>query len=134
MQDRFRFRAWNENLNKMHYLRGLAKPYGGIKLSMVLYFDGTESGSLVVYLDRIKLMQCTGIRSHNTLDLVYEGDILQDCDLEKWIVVWHNRNAQFYCKNLNDDSINIDFQQMRIFQIIGNIYEDPELMEVKNAG
>jgi len=83
-----------------------------------------------------ELMQYTGLRTNGKE--IYEGDILtghtsyeKDNDEEIWtkknpcIVTWIDREAGFYPFTLNNrwrcDVVNIE--------IIGNIYENPELLK-----
>lgn len=75
-----------------------------------------------------KIMQFTGLLDKNGKE-IYEGDIVFDEDGEfskTCKIEWHNENAQFV-------GVDIDglggFQMEEIDgEIIGNIYENPELL------
>ena len=75
------------------------------------------------------LMQYTGLKDKNGID-VYEGDVGNDKFNNKVIIKW---NEQFYCYALLtiDEIIKDDwnFDLNDFIEIIGNIYENPELLE-----
>jgi len=68
-------------------------------------------------------IQFTGLHDRNGVE-IYEGDISEDVGT----VVWNNDNAQFAI-----DYQNIELQDMQgcseWFEVIGNIYENPELLK-----
>ena len=111
----FKFRAWDFKNNK--WLLGYEYPnLGGKKLS------------------DLKLMQFTGILDINKKP-IYEGDIVNDEELGKGIVVF--QSGCFFM--MYDADTNMEFlglktdrfgrlQEKRIVEILGNIYENPELL------
>lgn len=94
--------------------------------------------------EEIILMQYTGLKDKNGKE-IYEGDILLQWD-KKYIVRWDEIMAAFQSKNIKD-SVDTDFfnwgsspslRTQEIIktgwsdesncEIIGNIYENPELL------
>jgi len=84
------------------------------------------------FTDDIILMQYTGLKDKNGKE-IYEGDILKskDCGFRpkatKNLVEWDEELSAFmpFAYDLSDDGSNwIDRESM---EIIGNIYENPEL-------
>jgi uncharacterized phage protein (TIGR01671 family) len=85
-------------------------------------------------LSDLKLMQFTGILDANKKP-IYEGDIVNDDELGKGIVVF--QSGCFFM--MYDAETNMEFlglktdrfgrlQEKRIVEILGNIYENPELL------
>lgn len=74
-----------------------------------------------------KIIQCTGLKDKNG-KLIYEGDIckykFEEIGEQKAIIYFNKELCSFLAKPLND------FQYVRIndCEIIGNIYENPELI------
>lgn len=126
VQDRFRFRAWNKEKKVYHYQA--EKGTCGLPFDILC-----KSNEFVVE-------QCTGLKDKNGT-LIYEGDVLGgsngSINGSKWgfetVVKWNKQKAQFdmpiwvYDENGQykcDDSTHW-------FEIIGNIHENPELLEAK---
>ena len=73
--------------------------------------------------------QCTGLKDKNG-KLIYEGDIVKDINIPSYfyIVVWFK--GGFYLKSTISNSFLVfDTTQQ---EVIGNIYENPELLKVSN--
>lgn len=108
MQDRFKFRVWLKELIKprMTYTNGLSINKNQID----------DSDNIV--------MQCTGLKDKNG-KIIYENDIVvekltgfKDCVK---IVDWIEDTMTGF--NLNNEGE---------YEVIGNIYENPELLEEHN--
>ena len=107
-----RFRAWSHN--SFIYF---SKPedfkwfFGG--------FDGPERT-----LTDCKLNQYTGLKDKNGKE-IYEGDILQDEPLyRKREVIFHQRLG--YCLRYSESN-DLPYE-CENYEIVGNIYENPELI------
>ena len=185
MQDRFKFRAWDENNEIMHYdyqaIRSLSKNGWLIFQSdqRKLDWDNEKKFCVNVYpnpyfVERLKIMQCTGLKDKNG-KLIYEGDIITIPDLYPFydykdeetphkslnetygkikgesilnyigIVKWIFSQWQYVYHCVNPKKVGIseginnelnengyDDGENSEYLIIGNIYENPELLEVKN--
>lgn len=84
------------------------------------------------------VMQFTGLTDRHGKE-IYEGDIVRDAtgDLDVWVVVYVDDDASFYFQNPFDKS-NLNslnwlktngLAEESIFEIIGNIMENPELLK-----
>lgn len=119
MQDRFKFRYNNNN-----------------KIYDVFAIDFFHSTGQIVSLDRKEtlmckinldnLIQCTGLKDKNS-KLIYEGDIVKDLIIPEifYIVKWFN--SGFYLESTISGSF-LKFNDTQQ-EVIGNIYENPELLE-----
>lgn len=124
----FKFRAWDDHNKK--WLLGyeyqnlggfdmfgecvLMGEWGDVACSFIFEKDGKKQSDL-------KLMQFTGITDINK-KLIYEGDIVNDDELGKGVVVFND--GCFYVKFNND----IQFLSSKRFEVIGNIFDNPNLV------
>ena len=93
----------------------------------VTYFDGAPRDR--EYPEEIVLMQYTGLKDKNGKE-IYEGDILNG-DFPD-VVFWDNDRGQWGLRNSeNPDDTLWEIKRDNNPEIIGNIYENPELLEEK---
>jgi len=83
-------------------------------------------------------MQYTGLKDKNGKE-IYEGDIFdciykEDGCKHRLLVIWDEDDARFKLKNFGEcDQPNVTqtFSDMQRHEVIGNIYENPELLTSK---
>ncbi len=85
--------------------------------------DGTSE--LTVF-DHIKLMQYIGLRDKNS-QRIYEGDIMYVAGIGNMIVVF--RNGSFALDNKTTILYFHEDMEKDIENVVGNIYENPELLK-----
>ena len=86
-----------------------------------------------------KLMQYTGLKDKNGKE-IYEGDIVK-INYGRWAyekvgitrygkVVFEHKTAAFKA-SIKDSVVLVGFYDINMSEVIGNIYENPELLETK---
>lgn len=120
-----KFRAWLKNDKEI------------IDVDEIHWFNGELDiiGDYITFVrkaDEIELMQSTGLKDKNGKE-IFEGDILKS---NKYITsVFYERGAYCvkFCRTTNTTvTMNvISFIEKYKTKVIGNIYENPELLEVE---
>lgn len=128
MNDRFKFRVWLPFEKRM------------ITTDNESFFAFNQHGSLLKINDKNEaffarightfskenIMQCTGLKDKNG-KLIYEGDIIRDINIPSYFCIVEWIKGGFYLKSTVSNSFLLfDTTQQ---EIIGNIYENPELLE-----
>lgn len=75
--------------------------------------------------------QYTGLKDKNGKE-IYEGDILQDIDGDTATVIWRVQQAEWgirWSANKAEDSLSHRMLWDGLKEVIGNIHENPELLE-----
>lgn len=138
MEDRFKFRFFDKKKQKMMYENSDFSDYckdewWGHEEQMALealdVFDNPE-----YYI----LMQSTGLKDKNG-KLIYEGDIIKylsgtvNKKFVKYITKWNDNMGQFYISKINPSEYD-NWKDWHLgrhdldYEIIGNIYENKELL------
>ena len=143
MNDRFKFRAWNKLSNEMKDVISLNINYEFPDCSNVILetntFDNIKTHNNPITcsngLNNVVLMQCTGLKDKNG-KLIYEGDILGGtygnlyihyCDNCKQFQLKANDYGCMACEgDIHWDEVVEDNNEL---EVVGNIYENPELLE-----
>ena len=124
-----KFRAWDKKLKTM-----LDVSLIDFK-KRVLVGEHWEFGETnFMGFDEIELMQSTGLKDKNGNE-IFEGDIV-DYKGRKAVVKWHGSYASFIYRFVDELQERVSewhplFLAYYHFEIIGNIYENPELLEVE---
>ena len=125
-----RYRAWHKVWEEMCKVKRIRFDEEG-NITKVLV-RGEAFGSNVS-LEEINLMQSTGLFDKNGKE-VFEKDIL-DYNGRKVIVKWHGSYACFIYEFVDElKNRTAEWQPLYLsyykFEIVGNIYENPEMLEV----
>lgn len=128
-----KFRAWHKEKKKMLSYGELfnidcSGEYPFLALAAGHYEDCIEPL-------KVELMQYTGLQDTNGVD-IYEGDIINAEYRNEWSVekiygnVMFSDNGCFYLSVTENEGVIFPLLCEDTIEVIGNIYENPELLEV----
>lgn len=126
-----KFRAWDK-------LRKIMLPVGDLDTSYKLVYLEEDNGyRCEMDFDEIELMQFTGLKDKNDNE-IFEGDIVNfpefNGDIYITPVVWDKSCACFGLSFSGKYPISFDYleefyTELKDIEVVGNIYENPELLE-----
>ena len=119
-----KFKAIRKYDNKVFEVMSL-----GIAEEEIMSWDEEESNILHIPFDEIELMQYAGLKDKNGKE-IYEGDIVKYNDAggetHTRVIKYDDEMGAFCC----DRGAYVDyFTCMRGIEVLGNIYENPELLK-----
>lgn len=128
-----KFRAWDKVFKEMVQVNALVLDEQVVK---VTYKNGNVAKE---DMKEYELMQSTGLKDKNNQE-IFEGDILIVSDEHSWleVVSYNQEKAMFVTEEINrkykvpESPLNDLFDtNIFKFKVLGNIYENPELLEVE---
>ena len=125
-----RFRAWHNELGRMMSISDMwfnVDSLGEIGLN-----DAVMNDYITVSPDEIELMQSTGLKDKKGKE-IFEGDILYGYAGEDFweIVEFDTEEGKWIRKDILYNSKLGLSENNEFMEIVGNIYENPELLEVE---
>ncbi|EHV0178649.1 YopX family protein [Enterococcus faecalis] len=125
-----KFRAWDKRENTMRDVAVLHFTKGG-KVNSIEYWK-TPSELKSYHVRNLVLMQSTGLKDKNGVE-IFEGDVLYYIPFESHIndsIVVFEKGS--FCKKMlrNGKLTSVKFIDSEEYEVIGNIHENPELLEV----
>ena len=140
-----KFRVWDKETNKMYFQLNESPCFG--------LFEGDRAASIedVFFYEkqRFELMQYAGLKDKNGKE-IYDGDVVKNsrCGSNRLMHVkwtdaieevsisgceWTRQNPGFVFENISKGMTYV-FIANKDLEVIGNIYENPELLEeIQNA-
>lgn len=131
-----RFRAWDSVKKEMFKDTFAITESGQV---VVVEQESVASPPDYVFVEHLAIMQSTGLVDKNGKE-IFEGDIVTDGEFTR--IVRYHQTLGFYMFDEEDnerffsDSATLeDFEEdakvvSEILEVVGNIYENPELLEV----
>lgn len=128
-----KFRAWNREKNIMVYDN---------EDDTCGYWDGCYNSNIGMintilnskYYEQYDFMQYAGLKDKNGKE-IYEGDIIQYKDITKGLIRYSEKYAQYVLVNtgtVKDEFEPLGDYNMEVFEIIGNEFDNPELLGKEN--
>lgn len=135
MSREIKFRGWHKEWKAMLSWNCISKMCGGASVTIALNPNCFQKIKKNPFNSRaLELMQFTGLKDKNRRE-IYEGDVLR---LHKpWYtggivhIEYSEPMASFVIKM--PGAVHLDWEMTKYYEVIGNIYENPELLSKKNA-
>lgn len=132
-----KFRAWHHELGRMMLIRTMF--FFANELEELQLNDSIMNDDIPVYPDEIELMQSTGLFDKNGKE-IFEGDVIaievDDTGTPINARVFQNSKIGVLMFHVFEDNEDVPMVELLednsvASEIIGNIYENPELLEEK---
>ena len=126
MSREIKFRAWDK---KDKVMVDFSHPYLAVVGERIRNYSlGYDSEGNYRQQENIIYMQYTGLKDKNDVE-IYEGDILRFSEGDCRAVSYDYERTGF--KLASEDPVNPLWQMHKFMEVIGNIYETPELLEAE---
>ncbi|EOD3832070.1 YopX family protein [Staphylococcus aureus] len=121
-----KFRAWDKLGKEMHKVSAIDFSSKGARIIRLAGVQSNGKGDHKRWHSSVELMQSTGFKDVNGVE-IYEGDIVQDSYSGEVSFIEFKEGA-FYITFSNVTELISENDD--IIEIIGNIFENEELLEV----
>lgn len=135
---KIKFRAWDKKRKKIFEVMNLDLRFPtprGVFIGVTDMRRGIFSGPRIEYVDinDVEMMQFTGLKDKNDKE-IYEGDILELYNHHQVEVIEYEGSAFGVFEHTNSSResgrfTNLDEWADNAMEVIGNIYEHPELIK-----
>ena len=124
MNDRYLYRA--KRTDNGEFIEGLLTIMWG-----QFHIIDPDDENTAYPIDQSTICQCTGLNDKNG-KLIWENDIVQycDCTVENYVIAWEPDKVCFEYQQYGCSIMNFDELSGMEAEVIGNIFDNPELLEV----
>lgn len=123
-KDRFKFRAWDKSFHK--YCENVI--VSTINKEITVYGRLVGGRTELIPNSHVELEQCTGLKDKYE-KLIYEGDIVNILPEEELAVISWDSDRACVVFETEDCCYSFDNFFSYELEVIGNIHENPELLE-----
>lgn len=125
-----KYRVWHNELGRMMSIKNMW--FQASHIEELELNDAVMNDHITAYPDEIEFMQSTGLRDLNGIE-IFEGDIV-DYKGRKAVIKWHGSYASFIYRFVDELNERVSewhplFLAYYHFEVIGNIYENKELLD-----
>lgn len=134
MQDRYKFKIWDKTEKKFLPLYSKTEntdSWISIDNTGVYLVERDNARDVAFFTDiteDVIILQCTGLKDKNGKE-IYEGNIceynFEDIGKQRAIIIFNNKLAGFIAKPIT----NFQYTELNNCEVIGNIYENSELLK-----
>lgn len=121
-----RFRAWHYELERMMSIKDIFFEDGEIE--ELDLNDAVMNDWITVCPEQIELMQSTGLKDKNNQE-IFEGDVVS-IDTDEFDLLFVKYESGIYWLMDDEECVEHLSDYYKYVSIVGNIYENPEFLEV----
>jgi uncharacterized phage protein (TIGR01671 family) len=109
--------------------------YIDYKHKRVIFFDSETQWTYTRLFSEVEFMENTGFKDMNGND-IFVGDIIKhhnSCLRDRgknFLIEKHDFDKRYTFSNLDEYYYDLDEEEAELVEVIGNIYEDKELLEI----
>lgn len=122
-----KFRVWDKKLQIFGTVSNIDFEFEEV----TFYIDDEEELETCQPFEDVEIMQSTGLKDKNGVE-IFEGDIVSRFKKTVEEVVWNSRKGWWAIQTRGEIGLTVLAQFIEVVEIIGNIYENKELLENEN--
>lgn len=119
-----KFRVWDKKLQIFGTVSNIDFEFEEV----TFYIDDEEELETCQPFEDVEIMQSTGLKDKNGVE-IFEGDIVSRFKNTVEEVVWNSRKGWWAIQTRGEIGLTVLAQFIEVVEIIGNIYENKELLE-----